>query len=77
MLPHCGKWTSATGSVHATIMIPINEIPVAVEYFELVKNSHWVNPDPKFPPAPVRPDIMPSERREKNGMIPKVAPHAA
>lgn len=42
----------------------------------LLKKTNWVNPDPKFPPAPVRPDMIPSERRDIKGMMPKVAPHA-
>lgn len=74
MLPHCGKCTAATGNVHATIMIPIRLSPVAVEYLELVKNSSCVSPDPKLPPAPVRPEMTPRDLRE---MKPKVAPQAA
>lgn len=77
MLPHCGKCTSVTGSVQATIIIPIKDKPVAVEYFELVKKNNSVNPEPKLPPAPVRPEITPSDRLEMKGMMPKVAPHAA
>lgn len=64
MLPHCGKCTAATGNVHATIMIPIRLSPVAVEYLELVKNSSCVSPDPKLPPAPVRPEMTPRDLRE-------------
>lgn len=30
-----------------------------------------------MPPAPVRPEITPSDRREMKGIIPKVAPQAA
>lgn len=55
----------------------MKEIPAAVEYLELVKNNNWVKPEPKLPPAPVRPEMTPSERREMKGMIPKVAPQAA
>lgn len=77
MLPHCGKCTKATGKVQQTIIIPIKEIPVAVECLELVKNNNWVKPEPKLPPAPVRPEMTPSERREMKGMIPNVAPQAA
>ena len=77
MLPHCGKWTSATGRVHATAMTPIQVRPVAVENVELEKKTSWVNPPPKFPPAPVRPEIRPRDRREMKGMIPYAAPHAA
>ncbi|KVI00127.1 hypothetical protein Ccrd_021576 [Cynara cardunculus var. scolymus] len=43
----------------------------------LAKNINWVSPDPKFPPAPVIPEMMPSDRREMKGMMPNVAPHAA
>lgn len=77
MLPHCGKCTNATGTVHATIIIPISVSPVAVLYLELVKNNNWVNPEPKLPPAPIIPEMIPSDLRDINGMIPKVAPHAA
>lgn len=48
-----------------------------MEYLELVKNRNCVNPDPKLPPAPVRPEMIPRERREMKGMMPKVAPQAA
>ena len=58
-------------------MAPIQERPLAVENVEEVKNTNWVSPEPKFPPAPVRPDIMPRDRREMKGTIPKVAPQAA
>lgn len=77
MPPHCGKCTKVTGIVQHTIITPIQDNPVAVENAEVEKNTSWVNPDPKFPPAPVRPDMMPRERREMKGMTPKVAPHAA
>lgn len=50
---------------------------MCVEKAEDEKNTSCVSPDPKFPPAPVRPDIIPRDRREMNGMIPKVAPQAA
>lgn len=77
MLPHCGKWINATGIVHATAITPIQVRPDAVENLVLEKKTNWVNPPPKFPPAPVSPEIMPKERRETNGMIPYAAPHAA
>ncbi|KAH1115388.1 hypothetical protein J1N35_008766 [Gossypium stocksii] len=77
MLPHCGKCKNATGMVQMTAVAPINERPVAVENLELEKNTSCVKPEPKFPPAPVRPDMSPSDRRETNGTTPKVAPHAA
>jgi len=77
MLPHCGKWTRVTGRVQATIIAPIKERPVEVENFEVEKKTNWVKPDPKFPPAPVRPDMIPKDLLEMKGMIPKVAPHAA
>lgn len=77
MLPHWGKWTRVTGRVQHTIMIPIKERPVDVENFEVEKKINWVKPEPKLPPAPVRPDMIPRERLEMKGMMPKVAPHAA
>lgn len=77
MLPHWGKCTKVTGSVQHTIITPIRDNPAAVENAELEKNTSWVSPDPKFPPAPVRPDMMPRDRREMKGMMPNVAPHAA
>jgi hypothetical protein len=58
-------------------MTPIQDRPAAVDKLELEKNTSCVNPDPKFPPAPVRPDMIPNDRREIKGMIPKVAPQAA
>nr|GLL33927.1 hypothetical protein DVH24_005862 [Ipomoea trifida] len=51
--------------------------PDAVENFEVEKNISCVNPDPKLPPAPVSPEMMPNDRREMKGMMPKVAPQAA
>ena len=63
--------------VQATIITPISDSPVAVEKFEVEKNTNWVNPDPKLPPAPVMPEMTPRERREMKGMMPKVAPQAA
>ena len=77
MLPHCGKCTRDTGRVQATIMTPIHVRPDAVEKLEVEKKISCVNPDPKFPPAPVRPEMIPKDRREMNGMMPKVAPQAA
>ncbi|PON66511.1 hypothetical protein PanWU01x14_109330 [Parasponia andersonii] len=77
MLPHCGKWTRVTGRVQATIITPIRDNPVAVENLEVEKNINWVNPDPKFPPAPVIPDMTPRDLREMKGMMPNVAPQAA
>nr|GLL33930.1 hypothetical protein DVH24_005862 [Ipomoea trifida] len=68
---------NATGSVQATAMAPIHVSPAAVENLELEKNSSCVNPPPKFPPAPVRPEMSPNERRDTKGMMPYVAPHAA
>jgi hypothetical protein len=63
--------------VQATIIAPIKERPVDVENFELEKNTNCVNPEPKFPPAPVKPDMIPNDLLDMNGMIPNVAPHAA
>nr|GMD28440.1 DNA-(apurinic or apyrimidinic site) lyase [Ipomoea batatas] len=77
MPPHCGKWTKVTGRVQAMIIIPMYERPDAVENFEVEKNISCVNPDPKLPPAPVSPEMMPNDRREMKGMMPKVAPQAA
>lgn len=77
MLPHWGKCTRVTGRVQQTIITPMRESPVAVEKLELVKKINWVSPDPKFPPAPVRPEMIPSDLLEMNGMIPNVAPQAA
>nr|GLL33926.1 hypothetical protein DVH24_005862 [Ipomoea trifida] len=47
--------------------------PDAVENFEVEKNISCVNPDPKLPPAPVSPEMMPNDRREMKGMMPKVS----
>lgn len=77
MLPHCRKWTKLMGKVQATIMTPIHVRPAAVENLDVEKKINCVKPDPKLPPAPVRPEMIPKDRREMNGMMPKVAPHAA
>lgn len=42
-----------------------------------MKKRSWVRPEPKLPPAPVMPEMMPRERREMKGMTPKMAPQAA
>uniref|UniRef100_A0A803PTW8 Uncharacterized protein n=1 Tax=Cannabis sativa TaxID=3483 RepID=A0A803PTW8_CANSA len=54
-------------------MTPIRDSPVAVENREVEKNTSWVNPEPKFPPAPVNPDMIPKDLRETKGMMPNVA----
>ena len=77
MDPHCGKCTNTTGRVQAMIMIPMYSSPVPVEYLEEVKKSSCVSPAPKLPPAPVMPEMMPRERRDTNGVTPKMAPQAA
>nr|GMD29482.1 subtilisin-like protease SBT1.7 [Ipomoea batatas] len=48
------------GSFHGIL----RRSPDAVENFEVEKNISWVNPDPKLPPAPVSPEMMPKDRRE-------------
>jgi hypothetical protein len=65
------------GSVHAMIMMPMYSCPVPVEYLDDVKNYSCVSPAPKLTPAPVMPEMMPSERRETKGMTPKMVPQAA
>lgn len=70
MLPHCGKWMSATGMVHATAMTPMKVRPLAVENVVVEKKINCVNPPPKLPPAPVRPEIMPRDLLETKGMMP-------
>lgn len=70
MLPHCGKWTNATGIVPATVITPMNVSPSAVENLVEVKNKNCVNPPPKLPPAPVRPEIRPNDLLETKGMMP-------
>ncbi|KAF4348223.1 hypothetical protein G4B88_024829 [Cannabis sativa] len=67
---------------HATPLTSTNhdshkDSPVAVENREVEKNTSWVNPEPKFPPAPVNPDMIPKDLRETKGMMPNVAPQAA
>ena len=59
------------------IMIPMYSSPVPVEYLDEVKKSSCVSPAPKLPPAPVMPEMMPRERRDTNGVTPKMAPQAA
>ena len=38
---------------------------------------HWMMAAMVLPPAPTKPDTVPSERLEMNGTTPYVAPHAA
>lgn len=57
-------------------MIPIKNKPCDEEYFDVEKNNSCVIIDPKFPPAPVRPEIRPRARRETKGTMPNVAPQA-
>lgn len=45
--------------------------------FALEKKANCVTPDPKFPPAPVSPEIRPNDLLDTKGTIPYVAPHAA
>ena len=49
---------------------PPSESSVEVENPELAKNTNWVIPETKFPPAPVKPDIIPNNGREMKGMMP-------